>query len=80
MTLAFVFIECIKDLAQSAEKAVKQVQGVTEAHSTKDNGAYDLIVKVHTSDERQFKDAILALKSIAGVAAVVTAIVHGNFQ
>jgi hypothetical protein len=80
MTLAFVFVECIKELALSAERATRQVQGVSEAYSIKSDGAFDLVLKVQTSDDVQFKNTISALKSIAGVAAVATAIVHGNFQ
>jgi len=80
MTLAFVFIECIKDLASSAEQAAKQVQGVLEAHSVKGNSTFDLVVKVQTSDERQFKEAISAIKSIAGIAAIATSIVYGSVQ
>ncbi|MFY3742150.1 MAG: hypothetical protein HMLIMOIP_002614 [Candidatus Nitrosomirales archaeon] len=80
MTLAFVFIECVRDLALSAEKAAKQVQGVLEAYSIKNDGTFDLVVKVQTNDDMQFKSTISALKSIVGVAAVVTAIVYGNFQ
>lgn len=76
MTFAFVFIECVKDLASSAERATKQVQGVLETHSVKGNSSFDLDVKVQTEDDRKFKEAIVALKSIAGIAAVVTSIVY----
>jgi hypothetical protein len=80
MTLAFVFIECARDLISFPEAAVRRVQGVLEAYPIKSDGNFDLIVKVKADDDAQFKNAIAALKSIAGVAAVITAIVHGNFQ
>lgn len=76
MTFAFVFVECAKDLASSAERAAKQVQGVLETHSVKGNSSFDLVVKVQTEDDKKFKEAILALKRIAGIAAVVTSIVY----
>lgn len=80
MTLAFIFVECVRDLASSVEKAAKQVHGVLEAHSVKNDAVFDLVVKVQTTDDKQFKTTISAIKGIAGVAAIVTAIVHGNFQ
>jgi DNA-binding Lrp family transcriptional regulator len=76
MTFAFVFVECAKDLAASAERASKQVQGVLETHSVKGNSSFDLVVKVQTEDDKKFKEAILALKRIAGIIAVVTSIVY----
>lgn len=76
MTFAFVFVECAKDLAASAERTAKQVHGVLETHSVKGNSSFDLVVKVQTADDRKFKETILALKSIAGIAAIVTSIVY----
>jgi DNA-binding Lrp family transcriptional regulator len=52
------------------------VQGVLETHSVKGNSSFDLVVKVQTEDDRKFKETILALKSIAGIAAIVTSIVY----
>jgi DNA-binding Lrp family transcriptional regulator len=80
MTLAFVFVECARGLASSAEQAIRQVQGVLEAHKIKSGTDYDLIVKVRTNDEKQFKTAISTLKSIAGIAAIAVSIVYGNAQ
>lgn len=80
MTLAFVFVECARGLASSAEQAIKQVQGVSETHVIKSGTDYDLLVKVQADDERQFKTTITSLKSIAGIAAIAVSIVHGSTQ
>lgn len=80
MTLAFVFIECARGLASSAEQAVRRVQGVSETHAIKSGADYDLLVKVQAEDEKQFKDTITALKSVAGIVAVAISIVYGNTQ
>lgn len=78
MTLAFVLVECAKGLASSAEQAVNRVQGVTETHAIKNGSVYDLLVKVQTEDEGQFKTTITNLKRIAGVAAIAVSIVYGG--
>lgn len=78
MTLAFVFIECARGLASSAEQAVKRVQGVSETHAIKSGTDYDLLVKVQAEDEKQFKDIITTLKNIAGIVAVAVSIVYVN--
>ncbi|MGH9991877.1 MAG: Lrp/AsnC ligand binding domain-containing protein [Nitrososphaera sp.] len=78
MTLAFLFIECIKDQAETVQKLAKQVHGVTEAHST--TGGFDLVVKVQTEDEHKLKHVVRAIKAIAGIAAVVTSIAYGNIS
>jgi DNA-binding Lrp family transcriptional regulator len=80
MTLAFVFIECARGLASSAEQAVRQVQGVLETHAVKSGTDYDLLLKVHSEDEKQLKATVTALKSIAGIAAVAVSIVYGSTQ
>jgi nitrate reductase NapAB chaperone NapD len=80
MTLAFVFIECARGLASSAEQAVRRVQGVLETHAIKSGTDYDLLVKVQAEDQRQFKDTITTLKSVAGIAAVAVSIVYGTTQ
>jgi DNA-binding Lrp family transcriptional regulator len=80
MTLAWVFVECAKGLASSAEQSVKQVQGVLEAHMVNGGTDYDLVLKVQTDDERQFKQAITTLKRVVGVMAVATCIVYGGVQ
>jgi DNA-binding Lrp family transcriptional regulator len=80
MTLAFVFVECAKNAASSVEGAAKQVKGVLEAYLLKDDSDFDLVVKVQTPDESQFRDAISSLKSIAGVAAIVTTIAYSSFH
>jgi len=78
MTLAFVLVECAKGLATSAEQAVNRVQGVSETHTIKNGSDYDLLVKVHTEDESQFKTTITNLKGIAGVVAIGVSIVYGG--
>ena len=62
------------------EHGIKQVYGVSEAHSLKSGGDYDLLVKVKTEDDIQFKTAITTLKSIVGVAAVAVSIVYAGTQ
>jgi DNA-binding Lrp family transcriptional regulator len=78
MTLAFVFVECARGLASSTEQAVKEVKGVKEAHSVKSGTDYDLLVKVQTEDETQFRSTISALKNIAGIAAIAISIVYAT--
>jgi hypothetical protein len=56
------------------------VHGVSEAHSLKSGGDYDLLVKVNTEDDTQFKTAITTLKSVVGVAAVAVSIVYAGTQ
>jgi nitrate reductase NapAB chaperone NapD len=78
MTFAFVLVECIVGLSSSAQNAVAKVQGVLESHEIRNDTRYGLVVKVHTEDEKQFKDTITALKNIAGIAAVTVSIVYGG--
>jgi DNA-binding Lrp family transcriptional regulator len=78
MTLAFVLVECARGLASSAEQAIKQLQGVVEAHAIKSGTDYDLIVKVQPEDEGQFKSTISNLKRVVGVAAVAVSVVYGG--
>lgn len=78
MTLALVFVECAKDLASSAEQAVRRVQGVSEAHTIKNTAHYDLLIKVQTDDDIQFKDTITNLKKVVGIAAIAVSIVYGS--
>ena len=78
MTLAFVLVEYARGLASSAEQAIKQMQGVVEAHAIKSGTDYDLIVKVQAEDEGQFKTAIASLKKVAGVAAIAVSVVYGG--
>jgi nitrate reductase NapAB chaperone NapD len=56
------------------------VQGVLETHAIKSGTDYDLLVKVQAEDQRQFKDTITTLKSVAGIAAVAVSIVYGTTQ
>ena len=49
MTLAFVFVNCAFDQAGAAEKALKEIQGVLEVHTT--TGIYDLILKVCNGEQ-----------------------------
>ena len=77
MTLAFLFIECLKEQAESVKRLAKQVQGVSEAHSIS-TGSYDVIVKVETEDEQNLKDVVQTIKGIAGIMAVITSIAYGN--
>ena len=79
MTLALLFIECLKEQAENVKRLVKQVHGVSEAHSTS-TGRYDVIVKVETEDEQKLKSAVYAIKGIAGIVAVVASITYGNIN
>lgn len=76
MTLAFVFVNCMFDQAASVEKAVKNVHGVLEAHTT--TGIYDLILKVHAEDDTKFQELIRKVKSIFGITSTLTSITYGN--
>jgi hypothetical protein len=80
MTLAFVFIECARGLASSVEQVIKPIQGVSETHTIRSGTYYDLLVKVQTENDTQFKATVKALKNIAGIAAVTVSIVHGAMQ
>ena len=73
-------MECVKGLSSSAKAAIAKVQGVLESHEIQNDTRYGLVVKVHTEDERQFKDAIIVLKSIAGITAITVSIVFGGAQ
>lgn len=75
-----LIVECARGLASSAEEAVRRMQGVSETHAIKSGTDYDLLVKVQAEDERQFRDTITTLKSIAGIAAVAVSIVYGTTQ
>jgi DNA-binding Lrp family transcriptional regulator len=76
MTLAFVFVNCMFDQAASVEKAVKDVRGVLEAHTT--TGIYDLILKVQAEDESKFQELIRKVKGVSGVTSTLTSITYGN--
>ena len=78
MTLAFLFIECVKNQADNVKKFVKEIHGVSEAHSTSNAAQYDVVAKVETEDENRLKYVVNTVKGIAGILAVVTAITHGN--
>lgn len=77
MALAFLFIECLKDQAENVKRLARQVHGVSEAHSTA-SGGFDVVVKVEFEDEHRLKHVVRAVKGIAGIAAMVTAIAYGN--
>jgi hypothetical protein len=78
MTLALVLVEYAEDFASSTERAVSRVRGVFETHSIQTGSQYDLLVKVQSDDDKQLKDAIIALKSIAGIAAIAVSVVYGS--
>lgn len=78
MTVAFLFIECLKDQAENVQRLAKQVQGVLDAHPTSGAG-YDLVVKVET-DEDKLKHVVRAVSGMAGIAAVITSIAYGNLS
>jgi DNA-binding Lrp family transcriptional regulator len=76
MTLAFVFVNCAFDQAGAVEKALKEIQGVLEVHTT--TGIYDLILKVQSEDESKFQELIKKIKGIAGVTSTLTSITYSN--
>jgi DNA-binding Lrp family transcriptional regulator len=76
MTLAFVFVNCAFDQTSSVEKAVKEIVGVLEAHTT--TGIYDLILKVQMEDEVKFQELIKKIKGINGVTSTLTSITYSN--
>ena len=80
MTLAFVFVECARGLATSAEEAAKRIHGVLETNVIKSGTDYDLVLKVKTANEMKFKETIAALKAVAGVSAVAVSIVYGSAE
>jgi len=80
VTFAFVFVECARGLAASAEDAARKLQGVLETHKIKSGTEYDFLIKVQTEDDKQFKTTITALKSIGGIAAIAISIVYGTAQ
>jgi DNA-binding Lrp family transcriptional regulator len=79
VTVAFLFIECIKDQVENVQRLARQVHGVSEAHATSGAG-YDLVVKVRTEDEDKLKNVVRTIKGIAGIAAVITSIAYGNIS
>ena len=80
MTFAIVLIECVRGLSSSAHNAIVKVHGVLESHEIHGSSAYDLVVKVNTDNEAKFKSTIIALKSIAGIAAITVSIAYGYTQ
>ena len=78
MTLAFVFVNCAFDQAGAAEKALKEIQGVLEVHTT--TGIYDLILKVQSEDESKFQELIKKIKGISGVTSTLTSITYSNIN
>lgn len=76
MTLAFIFVNCAFDHAASIDKAVKDIPGVLEVHTT--TGIYDLILKVQAQDESKFQELIRKIKSIYGVTSTLTSITYTN--
>jgi uncharacterized protein with GYD domain len=58
------------------QDSINQVEGVLEVHILKDNGIYDVVVKIETEDETIFKDVIVTLKGIAGIRTVHVNIVY----
>jgi DNA-binding Lrp family transcriptional regulator len=76
MTLAFVFVNCMSDQAAHVEKAVRDVHGVLEVHTT--SGIYDFVLKVHAEDESKFQELIRKIKSVFGVTSTLTSIAYGN--
>lgn len=74
MPIAFVFAECEEGQAQAVKKEVEQISGVQEAHST--NGSrYDVIVKVHTLDEKDLHGVLSDIRRIGGMTALTESIV-----
>lgn len=76
MTIALAFIECEREFDFATQDIINQVEGVIEAHLLKNNGTYDMVVKIQTEDETRFKDVVTALKSKAGIRAVQINIVY----
>lgn len=76
MIVAFVFVNCAFDQNSSVEKAVREIDGVLEAHST--TGIYDLILKVQAKDEMKFQELIRKIKSISGVTSTLTSIAYSG--
>ncbi|MEW6603957.1 MAG: Lrp/AsnC ligand binding domain-containing protein [Thermoproteota archaeon] len=74
--MAFVFVNCAFDQSSSVEKAVKEISGVLEAHTT--TGIYDLILKVQAEDEAKFQELIKKIKSINGVTSTLTSITYSS--
>ncbi|HXG05781.1 MAG TPA: Lrp/AsnC ligand binding domain-containing protein [Nitrososphaera sp.] len=74
--MAFVFVNCAFDQNSSVEKAVREIDGVLEAHST--TGIYDLILKVQAKDEMKFQELIRKIKSISGVTSTLTSIAYSG--
>ena len=76
MTLALAFIECESEFNSTMQDSINQVEGVLEVHILKDNGIYDVVLKIETKDETKFKDVIVRLKGIAGIRTVQVNIVY----
>lgn len=74
MTLALVFVNCIPERIADAEKKVREVKGVIESHAT--SGAYDLVLKVKTRDEKELRQTIKNMTMVSGIGSVLTSIVY----
>lgn len=75
--LAFLFVECVKDQAESVRRHLRQIRGVAEAHSTA-SGQYDVIVKIQAHDEARLRRIVDTVKAVAGIIAVDTAIAYSH--
>jgi DNA-binding Lrp family transcriptional regulator len=74
MTFALVFVKCYPDKVSSAEKKVREVKGVVESHPT--TGAYDMVLKVKTKDEKELRNTIRNVALISGIGSILTSIVY----
>ena len=72
MTEAFVFVNCFLSMVGAVEGVAKITEGVSGAYAT--TGIYDLVLKISAPDEK-LRDVILKVKSIPGVASILTSII-----
>jgi hypothetical protein len=59
-------------MAAAVENVAKMTEGVSGAYAT--TGIYDLVVKIQVHDDK-LKEVIRKVKSIPGVASVITSII-----
>jgi DNA-binding Lrp family transcriptional regulator len=72
MTEAFIFVNCFLAMAGAVENMAKITEGVSGAYVT--TGIYDLILKIQVQDDK-LRDVIQKIKSIPGVASLMTSII-----
>ena len=73
-TMAYLFLECVRDHARSVLSRLKRIPGVRDAHIV--TGHYDIVAIVEAPEEKALGEAVLSkVQSIPGVHRTTTNLV-----